>query len=368
MKILQIGKFFPPYFLGGIEKASFKLHHALQNREKIVVDTLAFLPKKYTGDIKVDEHIYLCKTDIEKDSVQFSKSFIKIYNAIKDNYDIIFINMPHPFANLVMWMNPPEKAKIVLYWHSDIIKQKFALFFYKPLLVWLIRRASLIIGATSIHTEQSDFAKYFIGKSITIPCISEYRLQKSSYKLLDGKKVIFSCGRLIYYKGFGGLIAAAKNIDNTAIIHIAGTGVLHNELQKQIDDNKLNDKVKLLGRLSDEDLQEEYKNCYLYCFPSVGRGEMLGLVQLEALSCGKPIVSCDIPRSGAPTLNIQGKTGFKVPVFNSIALAERINYMLNLNNIEYEQFCNNAVEQARAYGNPEIKDKYIAAFNKLFAN
>ena len=55
MKILQIGKFFPPYFYGGIETVSYALHEELQKKEGIIADFIGFLPKKYMDDIKVGE-------------------------------------------------------------------------------------------------------------------------------------------------------------------------------------------------------------------------------------------------------------------------------------------------------------------------
>lgn len=368
MRILQIGKFFPPYFYGGIETVSFALHEELQKQMNIKADFLGFLPKKFTEDIKVDEHIYLCKTDIDKFSAQFSKSFYKKYKQIRNTYNIIIINMPHPVANIALWLFRPKKnVKIILYWHSDIVKQKKLLFFYKPFQSWLIRRADAVIAPTKIHILESDCKKLFkkIKHVYDIPYILRYKNHVSKYKKdSDNKKIIFACGRLIYYKGFNILIDAAKYISDDAVIHISGTGKLQYELQNQINSTGLQNKVKLLGRLSEEELQKEYENCYLYCFPSTERGEMMGMVQFEALSYGKPIISTNIPRSGAPTLNIDGVTGFKVPVYDSKALADKINLVINDYEL-YEKLCNGAEQTFKIYNNSNMIDKYISAFNEI---
>lgn len=371
MKILQIGKFFPPYFYGGIETVSCALHEELQKQLDVTADFLGFLPKTYKKDIKVNEHVYLCKTDIDKFSVQVSMSFFKKWNKIKNNYDIIIINMPHPVANMALWFAPPKRnVRIVLYWHSDIVKQRILLFFYRSFQNWLIKHSDAIIAPTKIHTAESDCRKLFQNKRYVydIPFILKYVTHYSKYKVtVNGKKVVFSCGRLIYYKGFDVLIDAAKYISDDAVIHISGTGVLEKTLQKQIDENGLSNKVKLLGRLSDEDLQREYHDCYLYCFPSVERGEMMGMVQFEALSYGKPIVSTNIPRSGAPTLNIEGITGFKVPVYDAKALAEKINLLLT-DSVLYEKICKGAIDASLNYNNSKIIDKYMSAFNEILGN
>lgn len=368
MKILQIGKFFPPYFFGGIETVSCALHEELQKKQNVKADFIGFLPKKYTDDIQVDEHVYLCKTDIDKFSAQLSKSFFRKYKNIRNNYDIIIINMPHPVANMALWLYRPKKnVKVILYWHSDIVKQKKLLFFYKPFQNWLINRADAVIAPTKIHTSESDCRKLFQNKKFiyNIPYILRYENHTSKYKLTDnGKKVIFACGRLIYYKGFNVLIDAAKYISDDVIVHISGTGKLHDELKNQIDSNGLQNKVKLLGRLSDEELKKEYENCYIYCFPSTERGEMMGMVQFEALSYGKPIISTNIPRSGAPTLNIEGVTGFKVPVYDSKSLAEKINTVVNDSEL-YEKLCKGAEQSFKEYNESKIIEKYITAFEEV---
>jgi len=368
MKILQIGKFFPPYFYGGIETVSCALHEELQKKTDVKADFLGFLPKSYREDINVNENVYLCKTDIDKFSAQLSKSFLRKYKRIRNDYDIILINMPHPVANLALWLFPPKKnVKIILYWHSDIVKQKKLLLFYKPFQKWLIKRSSAIIAPTKVHTTESDCKELFqnVRYIYNIPYILKYVTKPSNYQVNSaGKKVIFSCGRLIYYKGFDVLIDAAKYITDNAVIHIAGTGVLKESLQKQIDDSNLSEKVILLGRLSDADLQKEYQNCYLYCFPSVERGEMMGMVQFEAFSYGKPIISTNIPRSGAPTLNEDGVTGFRVPVYNAKALAEKINNLLQ-DDILYDKMCKNATEASLNYNDPKIIEKYIIAFKEI---
>jgi rhamnosyl/mannosyltransferase len=167
LKILQIGKFYPPYYFGGIETLSKNLHDGLCERG-VDNDFLGFLPISYKTDITIDSHIYLCKTNIDKFSTQFSFSFIKRWLEIKEKYDIVFISMPHPFANLVMNMFPSQKAKIILWWHSDIIKQKILLIFYRPFLISLIKKSVAIIAPTNIHIDESDFAKYMIPKKYII--------------------------------------------------------------------------------------------------------------------------------------------------------------------------------------------------------
>jgi rhamnosyl/mannosyltransferase len=168
MKILQIGKYYPPYHFGGIETLSKMLHEELQVRG-VDNDFLGCLPKKYKNDISLTDSIYLCKTNFNMFSVQFSINFFKKWLKIKDIYEIIFISMPNPYSNIIVNLFPPKKAKIVLWWHSDIVKQKILLVFYKPFLISLIRKSVAVVAPTNTHIDKSDFAKYLIPKKKLIP-------------------------------------------------------------------------------------------------------------------------------------------------------------------------------------------------------
>ena len=90
----------------------------------------------------------------------------------------------------------------------------------------------------------------------------------------------------------------------------------------------LSSKVYFLGSVSDEELSLYYHACDIFCLPSVAKSEAFGIVQLEAMVCGKPVVSTNLP-TGVPFVNQDGKTGIVVPPKNSQALAEAINTLLD---------------------------------------
>ena len=365
MKILQIGKFFPPYLSGGIESTSYKLHQ-IMNESGVDMDFLGFLPKKYEDDV-FENKVFLCKTNIYKFSTPISFSFIRKYREIKENYDIIYVNLPNPMANLAISLFPPKKAKIILCWHSDVIKQKFLLFFYRPLIINLLKKTTYVTAPTQIHLDESDFSMYFEGKKRVLPLLQNYPLKVNCFSSFESggrKKVILGVGRLVYYKGFSTLLSAANEISDECEIHIAGDGPLREELEKFIKDNKLENKVKLLGRISDEELAKEYEKAFLFAFPSNSRAEMLGLVQYEAFSYAKPIVSCSIPRSGAITINKDGKTGYIVPINNPIAFAEKINILANNKDI-YENFSRNVIEELNTFNNSEKIEAYMSCFKEV---
>jgi rhamnosyl/mannosyltransferase len=363
MKILQIGKFMTPYHFGGIETVSLNLHNAIRERN-IDIDFLGFLPKDNKHDIAINDNIYLCRIEADIFSTQFSFSFIKRWISIRNNYDIILINMPHPFVNTIINLFPVSNGKIVLYWHGDIIKYKIILWFYKPLLIRLIKKSIAVIAPTSIHLDRSDFSIYFSNKKYVIPYPLNIKCEKSDYKLYQNKRIIFSCGRLVYYKGFNNLIEAASYLLEDCVIMIAGDGPLRKVLQNKVEMLHLTEKVFLLGKINDSDLSRALKDCYLFCLPSNSTAEMFGVVQVEAFACGKPVVSTNIARSGVSEVNLDSRTGYTVEVNNPKALADAIKKLLE-DKLLYESFSYNAIERARYFNSKEIIDIYISLFQKI---
>jgi len=180
----------------------------------------------------------------------------------------------------------------------------------------------------------------------------------------QGKKIIFACGRLIYYKGFHNLIDAAEFLPDCCSVRIAGEGALRVKLEKQIKIKGLEDKVFLLGRISDEQIDRELNDCFLFCLPSTHRAEMYAVVQVEAFCHGKPVISTNIPRSGVPEVNLDGVTGFTVEVNNPKAIADKITLLLN-DGALYARLCENARNRGRELTDKNIVDKYIKIFSSL---
>ncbi len=88
----------------------------------------------------------------------------------------------------------------------------------------------------------------------------------------------------------------------------------------------MEEKVRLLGRL--DDLRPYYLGCEFFVLPSVTALEGFGIVQIEAMALGKPVVSSDLP-SGVTYVNIHGETGLTYHVGDADGLAEACNRLLS---------------------------------------
>ncbi len=100
---------------------------------------------------------------------------------------------------------------------------------------------------------------------------------------------IFSLGRLVDQKGYDQLIKAMANLtDQPWELRIGGGGALEKSLKKQANKHKISDRVRFLGELDRLEVKQEMQACDFYVLSS--RHESFGIVLIEAMACGKPLV------------------------------------------------------------------------------
>lgn len=351
MKILQLGKFYPPD-IGGIETVMFDITEVLNQQKNIHCDVLCSNNNfEFKEDIVNDYKVYRTKTFGKYFSTSITPQMIFKLRNIISQYDIIHVHLPDPMANLALFLSNTKNKKIVIHWHSDIIKQKYILKLYEPLQNWLLKRADKIIATTPKYIKESQYLQKYKNKCVSIPIgIDQTRLTytdkevdkiKNKYKY---KKIIFSLGRLAYYKGFEYLIQSANYLNDDFIILIGGSGSLKSELESLIIKEKLQDKVKLLGRIEDEQLGNYYKACDIFCMSSIIKSEAFGVVQIEAMSFAKPIVATKIDGSGVDWVNQNMISGLNVEIKNQKALSVAFNNILSDTNT-YMQYSDNAIKR-----------------------
>lgn len=326
MKILQLGKFYP--IRGGVEKVMWDLTNGL-SASGVQCDMLcAALPGEIPegGTIVLNScgRVICVPAACKLAATMLSPAMVRWLRSHRADYDIVHVHHPDPMACLALRLSG-FRGKVVLHWHSDILKQKALLRLYKPLQSWLIRRADLIVGTTPVYVAKSPFLTKVQDKVRCLPIgilpVAEGAEPKGGE---DNEVTVFSLGRLVGYKGFEHLIDAALFLPSNYKVAIAGDGPLRDSLQARIDAAGLGDRVCLLGRISDEQKTEWYRKCDIFCLSSIWKTEAFAIVQIEAMSCGKPVVATHIPGSGVSWVNEHGVSGLNVPVCNPQALARAI--------------------------------------------
>lgn len=134
---------------------------------------------------------------------------------------------------------------------------------------------------------------------------------------LKGPIILF-VGRLNYYKRVKYLLEAVKKVEATLLV--VGDGSRQSTLQELAQDYDLSDEIQFLGYLSEERLAAAYRAADAFALPSVEPSEAFGIVQLEAMTRGTPIVNTALP-TGVPWVSQEDVTGLTVPPRDSAALA-----------------------------------------------
>lgn len=336
MKILQLGKFYP--IRGGVEKVMWDLSRGL-NARGVHCDMLcAMLPSdsfdecdipraQVRGSLRTisfpGSGVCHCVKAYRKiAATMISPAMICWLRRHKDEYDIIHVHHPDPMACLALGLSG-FCGKVILHWHSDILKQKGLLKLYLPLQKWLCRRADVIVCTTPAYLHGSPALAPYLSKSACLPIGIKDNIRTEETPD-SGIRTVFSIGRLVEYKGFRYLVEAAEYLPENYRIVIGGNGPLREELQNQIAAYKLESRVVLAGYLSEEELRGWYNRCDVFVLPSIMKTEAFGIVQIEAMSCCKPVVATRIEGSGTAWVNEDGVSGLNVPIKDPKAIAGAI--------------------------------------------
>ena len=334
MHILEVSKLYPPFW-GGIETVVYDISTVLK-QEGYDVDVLCVSDKNESSEEVIDDvKVYRCASLMHMASTYLSFEFIRVWRKIRTKYDVIHIHLPNPLALLAFYLFRPRKGcKVIVHWHSDIVKQKYLKIPFMPLQKLLLDKCDKIIATTSVYAEASQDLSRYLDKVEVVPIgIDEERMVVAPEMVAeikqryDNKFVIFSLGRHVYYKGFEYLIEAAKYLDDNYVILLGGQGELTADLKQKIEFHGVADRVKLLGKISAQELPAYFSMADVFCLPSVERSEAYGVVQLEAMACGTPVICTDIQGSGVSWVNKHDVTGRVVPVKNAQALADSFNYL-----------------------------------------
>ncbi|MFP1746113.1 glycosyltransferase family 4 protein [Lonsdalea quercina] len=322
LKVLHFYKTYYPDTFGGVEQVIFQLSETVSRRD-ISVTTLTLSPRgNIDGGVVGSHSSYYSKTSFELASTPFSFNAIKKFKKLAEQADIIHYHFPYPFMDILHFISGVRKPSIVSY-HSDIVKQKFALKIYSPLMNKFLSSVDYIVASSPNYLASSSTLQKFSSKVKVIP----YGLDRNLYQSVGAERLDYWRGRLgerfflfvgafRYYKGLDVLLNAMEGVDYP--LAIVGVGSLESELRKQAEDLRLKN-THFLGLLSEEDKIALLQLCCGVVFPSHLRSEAFGITLLEGAMYAKPLISCEIG-TGTTYINVDGETGIVVPPEDSGAL------------------------------------------------
>lgn len=331
-KLIQLGKYYYPE-PGGMETHLYD--HCCELRDKFDIEVLVANTRPRTITEMIDGvRVTRVANWGEVFSSPICPTFPRHLARIGSDRDsIIQLHLPNPLAHVSYLLTKPA-GRLVLIWHSDIIKQQWLSRFYNRYLYQLLERADCVVATSPNYVKYSPFLRNYAYKTVVVPLgiraekfepSWQTNMQAQWIRQKYGKPMVLFVGRLTYYKGLETLIQAAAKIDGT--IAIIGNGPLKHHLGQMIHERGLLGKVFIFQNVTNEDLVSFYHACDVFVLPSNKRSEAFGVVQLEAMVCGKPVVSTNLS-TGVPWVNQHGQTGLVAPVNHPEKLAQAINYLL----------------------------------------
>ncbi len=321
-KVLQVNKLYYPV-TGGIERLVQQIAEGLKDSTDMKV--LVCQPKgKGCRDVIRNVEVNRASSLGTYFSMPISFAFLRQLRKMSRDLDVIHLHMPFPLGDLGILLSG-FRGKVVVSWHSDIVRQKKLMLFYRPMMNRLLQRADVILVATQGHIEGSEYLKPYRDKCVIVPYGVTPDLEEKALicpiqekEENEPTKFLF-VGRLVYYKGCDILIQALSQIPN-AQLTLVGKGPLQKELEELASSLGIGQRVKFLGGLTDREMTEVFAESDVFVLPSVEKSEAFGLVQIEAMAYGKPVINTRL-NSGVPYVSLDGETGITVPPKDVLALA-----------------------------------------------
>lgn len=323
MRVLHFFKTYWPDTFGGIERTIHAIAKGVAEHG-IASDVLSLSAKPEENTRNFDGHMaYKAKLDLEFASTGLSRDVFSRFRELSSQADVIHYHFPWPMSDIVQIGVRPDKPTIVTY-HSDIVKQKLLLQFYRPLMNRFLGSVDRIVATSPNYLATSDVLQRFSDKTTVIPL----GLDESDYSAADAttkarwrerfpRPFFLFVGVLRYYKGLRTLLAAARTSDIDIVI--VGDGPMKPQLIAYANEHNLSH-VHFAGALPDTDKTALLELSAGLIFPSHLRSEAFGLSLVEASMFGKPMISCEIG-TGTSYVNLNGQTGIVVPPQNPEALS-----------------------------------------------
>lgn len=342
-RVLHVGKYYPP-FAGGIENFMVDLlptqiahGHAIA---AVVHDHNIALKRSFTR-VQAESHnptLYrvpsygrLLYAPISPQFPWWLQRSIQQFQP-----DILHLHMPNTSALWALLLPAARRLPWVIHWHADVVSvmhQQLALAYrvYRPFEQRLLAHAAAVIITSAPYLATSPALQAWQDKCEVIPLgIAPTRLPAVEPDVLTWARQqwskpqhlkVLSIGRLTYYKGHEVLIQAVQQYPDLDVC-IVGKGEEKARLQQLIERLQLQSRVHLLGYCDTPQLLGLLNACDVFCLPSLERSEAFGVVLLEAMRYGKPLVASNITGSGVTWVVRDQYNGVLFPPNDATALAQ----------------------------------------------
>ncbi len=349
VKVVHLGKYYPPA-PGGIEAHTRTLalaqaelgadvhvvvvNHAANGRDA-TFRTFARTPDAEDRDgpvrvLRAGRLACVAKLDLAPALARLLRK------ELRDPPDVWHLHAPNVTLMFALLAHPRIRPLVVTH-HSDIVRQRFLRHAVRNVEHAIYRRASRILTTSPAYLDGSETLARFRDKVEPLPLGTDLTpyLDLSPAALLHAEKlrrelpgpIWVSAGRLVYYKALDVGLRALRDVPGTLLV--IGTGPMAERWQQQARELGVADRVVWAGHATDDELAGAYRAATALWFPSNARSEGFGLVQVEAMASGCPVVNTAIPHSGVAWVCRHEEAGLTVPVNDTTAFAAAARRLLD---------------------------------------
>lgn len=330
MKVLHAAKYYPPAS-GGMETVVRDLCEGTSDDWD--VEVVAAHSERRSVDERVGRvHVMRAGSLGRVSSVPLCPT--QPWRLWRAEADCVVLHEPNPVAGTALYLHMPA-ARLVIWHHSDLLRPWWAPHTYGHVQRALYRRAAAVIVSSPNLATDSRLVRHARRVEVIPFGIPTERFRRTDpdhvarvtkiRSSVPGPLVLF-VGRFVYYKGLHLLIEAMSSCPGTLVL--VGGGPLESGLRRQVAERGLGDRVCFAGQVSDEELPAYYQAADVLALPSIARTEAFGVVQVEAMAAGVPVVSTNLP-TGVPWVNQHGVTGLVVEPGDPVALGHAIGTLLS---------------------------------------
>jgi lipopolysaccharide/colanic/teichoic acid biosynthesis glycosyltransferase/glycosyltransferase involved in cell wall biosynthesis len=328
VRVLHVGKFYPPV-RGGMETILQTLCEAggAGVRSRVLVSNTRARTEREHGGVEVTRVASVGRVG----TVGVCPTLPLWMRRLAA--DVVVLHEPNPMGFWAYLLARP-RGRLVVWLHSELVLDRWYYRVYRPFLRAALRRADRVVVSSPPLRDRVAGAGGAGDRTVVIPYgidterlrpTAETHARAAAIRARYRGPLVLFVGRLVAYKGVDVLLRALPPSAGTLIV--AGNGPLGAALRTMVETLGLRDRVVFLGAVDDGELAALYHACDVFALPSTGPNEAFGLVQLEAMACGKPVVSTDLP-SGVPWVNQHGQTGLIVPPGDADALRDALDALL----------------------------------------
>jgi len=360
MKIALVVCAWPPY-AGGIANSAYHISQLLGEQHEVV----NFTPTTLTPWLKRGHGAFLPQ----------------LLWRLK-NFDYIYLHYPFFGTAEVIWLFKllhKKKPKLIIHYHMDVKNNSLI----AKILSWpslylrnsLLNQADIIVSASLDYIKNSQIKKYYFAhqeKFQEIPFsldLNKFKPknlhQRSTSKIVtyaqeivhyindkfikkNKLNLLFVGGldRAHYFKGIEVLLHSLAKVEQSNWrLNIVGDGDNRSKYEKLSNSLQLGDKIKFSGKLGNENLVRAYQEADLLILPSINNNEAFGIVLIEALACGVPVLASDLP--GVRSVFANWQEGLLVAPGSIDDLKNKLEFILTHENLR----------QKMAYAARELTEK-----------